>query len=662
MSTAWIDLETAARRSGKSVGHLRRKCGDLWMGQGMASLERPVGGGKSVWRVREDADASLSPVKFADQLTKEFDARELTESQRVRAADRKRIIDAWQADVAAGRQLRVAEFKVTAQFLDRLLLAENRTLSRATLFNWLRASREGFAGLVDGRGADRAAGAAGVDDRFLEEVKRLWLRQSRPRLKTCYDHALLLAEDQGWPTCSLKTIDRRIKQLPKQLIIKCRLGDSAFANQALPAPRRNYAALRTNQVWCADHHQFDVIVRDAEGKHCRPWITAWEDLRSRKIVGWHIFAHDPNQTTILLSFRSACLAHGIPEEVYIDNGKDFDCYALQGMTKKQRRRIRVQVDPMKIGGIFGALKVGVTHAIPQNAKAKPVERFFNTVCTRFSRMFWPTYCGNSPADKPENLQDQLARGNAPTVTDFAERFGVWLDADYHGREHTGYGMDGLTPHQAFEKHLISLRAARSEELQLFIAKTSRPITAGRNGVIYGGITYGRGDSALYAYFGKKVYLRVDPDNVNVAAVYDQADRLIAEVAASADMPFGATDQEFRQAERERRQVRELTNKYRQLGPRQNADTLQLMQIKRQEAAAKVLIENGSPTDPPPSIVPFRTPLEGQAIPLRKAVGAEHLSQPRRPKIIDLMAAADELELQQRQPAAPRRSLLYGAES
>jgi len=53
-----------------------------------------------------------------------------------------------------------------------------------------------------------------------------------------------------------------------------------------------------------------------------------------------------------------------------------------------------------------------------------------------------------------------------------------------------------------------------------------------------------------------------------------------------------------------------------------------------------------PTDPnPPSMKPVRTPLEGQSIPLRKAVGAEAMSPERqKPKTIDLLAESEDFEI------------------
>jgi hypothetical protein len=645
IGVVWIDLETAAERSGKSVGHIRRLCGDRWMGEGLAKLEQPAGGGKSSWFVREDADPGFSRVKFAEQLTKQFDMRTVSTKARNKATERQRIVQLWQADVAAGRQLRVPETQITAKFIERMKIEEGKNLSRATLFNWQRAARDGIQGLINVYGNGGTGSEIEAPDPFLEAVKRFWLRESRPPLKTCYDFAVRQAKIEGWAVCSFKTIQRRIDTLPQQLVIKKRYGETAFVNQVLPPARRDYRSIDSNSWWCSDHHQFDcwvLVGKDEKGKpkYARPWITGWEDLRSRKIVGWHIFAHDPNQSTILLSLRSGCLAHGVPQHVYIDNGKDYDCYTLQGVTKAQRqrtmagqravvrRRIKVQVDGMEVGGVLGALDIKLTHAIAFNAKAKPIERFFNTVCNRFTK-FVDTYCGRNPQERPENLPDKM--GNALTIEEFADRFDTWLEADYHERVHGGDAMDGLTPNAAFEQFMVRRRVAREEDLQLLIARTSKPITVDREGVIWRGIRYGKGDAALFPYFKKKVFLRIDPSDISCAAAFTEDDRFIACLAANWDLPFGATDEEFRRAERDRKNTRELTNRYLKLGPqRRRADVMETMALNRADDARKQL--------PAPGLIPVRTSLEGQFI-------TAEAMQPReqhRPKMIDMVAAAGDL--------------------
>src|SRR5205807_7057325 len=110
------------------------------------------------------------------------------------------------------------------------------------------------------------------------------------------------------------------------------------------------------------------------------------------IVGWTLYAHDPNQDTILSTFRDGCLKHGVPKGVYIDNGKDYDSRALQGETKRQRfdRRRNKAAHPRIEEGVFGELEVEVKHALPYQPQGKPIERMFGTLCGQFSKLI-PTY-------------------------------------------------------------------------------------------------------------------------------------------------------------------------------------------------------------------------------------------------------------------------------
>src|SRR5687768_16965113 len=77
---AWIDAATAAARMNVSEQRLRQRCAGEWSAAGLAEKRRPASGGKSSWHVREDADAALSAVKFADQMS--IDLARLTDAQR----------------------------------------------------------------------------------------------------------------------------------------------------------------------------------------------------------------------------------------------------------------------------------------------------------------------------------------------------------------------------------------------------------------------------------------------------------------------------------------------------------------------------------------------------------------------------------------------------
>src|SRR5690606_657111 len=95
------------------------------------------------------------------------------------------------------------------------------------------------------------------------------------------------------------------------------------------------------QCWVGDHAQLDLVCRFGV-KLIRPWITIWQDWRTRRVVGWCL-SESPDSTTLLAALRMGLLApanFGGPDLVWIDNGKDYDSYTLHGRTKKERQQLR----------------------------------------------------------------------------------------------------------------------------------------------------------------------------------------------------------------------------------------------------------------------------------------------------------------------------------
>lgn len=135
-------------------------------------------------------------------------------------------------------------------------------------------------------------------DPFFTILRDLYFSTRRPSLRQCWSDAREIAAEQGVGQRSYDQSKRYIRSLPKAAVLMHREGDKAYGDKAEPFIERDFGQLASNELWCADHHQFDVWV-SAGGKLVRPWLTAWQDLRSRMIVGWKIFAHDPNQDVIL---------------------------------------------------------------------------------------------------------------------------------------------------------------------------------------------------------------------------------------------------------------------------------------------------------------------------------------------------------------------------
>jgi transposase InsO family protein len=414
--------------------------------------------------------------------------------------------------------------------------------------------------------------------------------------------------------------------------------------------RIGYATLRSNQVWVADHHQFDVLVKVGEkldaasGERVpvykRPWLTAWMDCRSRELVGWLIRWEDPDTQAIVDCWQSAILACGVPEVAYTDNGKDFKCKIFCGLTPKQAaalfrtRSLRVEHDQIKLGGIYAALGVEHMRAWKYHGQSKPIERFFRTVCLRFSVHF-DTYCGRSPDDKPEGLNDRIQQGKCPGFKDFVADFGDWLEADYRHKWHAGDAMEEFPggPGQAWESCLVTKRTADPQLLEVLCQPRVGPVTVGQNGVTHLGIEFGRGQ--LSRWFGRKVFLRIRRtlDSVSVWSLDDKEFLGVAD--ANMKLPFLATPADAKAAIQEkRRDTRLLKDAHGSRMRIAESTTDRIARLRRTAAEAQLAAPSTpDPTDPY-VLVPVRSDLEAhvkalsQAVEetqLRRAAGAESLT-------------------------------------
>src|SRR4051794_1034962 len=95
----WLDIATAAQRSGKSEGHLGRRCRAEWSRTSppLAKIERPPEGGKPCWYIREDADPAICRVKTIEQLNCEFALNRLPDRQVELLLRKERTVLDWQA-------------------------------------------------------------------------------------------------------------------------------------------------------------------------------------------------------------------------------------------------------------------------------------------------------------------------------------------------------------------------------------------------------------------------------------------------------------------------------------------------------------------------------------------------------------------------------------
>ncbi len=616
----WLDVATAAQRIGLDERTVRRRCQTDWVWRGQAEQRRPAGGNlKAQWFVRDDADPLLARAVGSDAAA--ADLSFLTDAERTAVRFKRAVLAAWDDFLnhpAAGRltkaeaERQFGELLAAGSLPVKLPAGTDAPPAPRTVREWARLHRaDPVMGLVDGRTTRPQKPAA--DDPFFAFVRLKYLDSRKRSKRLCHELAATQAELSGWEPRHYKQTLRHLAALPPAAVRRRRDGTKAFDDSAAAHITRDYSGLRSNEVWCADHHQFDAFVTH-EGRHVRPWVTGFMDVRSRKLVGWTVTPGSGNTDTILAALAAGVDSHHVPEEAYIDNGKDFDSAALQGCTKRQRaaRRRRsgatLEVDDNAVAGVFGELGIKVTHAIAYNAKAKPIERMFGTLCGRFSKL-QATYCGNTPANRPEELLAKLGRNVAPSLAEFTADFAAWLEGDYHARGHTGDAMDGRTPADVFDACLTVKRTAPPEVRRLLLWKPTRPTAVTKNGVRAGGVSYGQAEPALFAWIGRQVIVRVDPADVGRAAVCEPTGKLICFAAANRKLPFKSTPAELRAAIARNRAQQKLHRDYHESRPRLADDAADEMWRRRAAQAAAARAANPPPT--PPTLVPVDSPLNGQ---------------------------------------------------
>lgn len=350
----------------------------------------------------------------------------------------------------------------------RALVAEQHHVSEPTLGRWVAAVRglpenDHLAALAPRRGKVLGKGgrqAVELDPDAWAFVLTEWLVQSQPDLASVYRRLERRAEVEGWAIPSIKTIQRRLDKLPSWQRTIGREGREAQAKR-YPDLLRDYSDLALHESWCSDGRKADVFCRWPDGTVGRPVIVGWEDLRSRRLLGYAV-GKTESSDLVRLSFRDAAeRSAALPSEVLVDNGR---AYASKLITGGQPNRYRFKVKDEEVPGILTLLSVRVRWATPGRGQSKPIESFWRTTAAIDRRAeFAGAYCGNRPDAKPEEFDARKAIPIELYLAALAED----IDA-YNARPHRGDSMDGRSPDQVYA-HLIESTPVRSptrEQLRL----------------------------------------------------------------------------------------------------------------------------------------------------------------------------------------------------
>ncbi|MFB3893244.1 MAG: hypothetical protein ACE15C_14605 [Phycisphaerae bacterium] len=395
-----------------------------------------------------------------------------------------------------------------------------KPVCQRTIYNWARRyKRDGLAGLVDMRGGRR------IKDEFPPEVRHFivgQLREGCTSLVRIHERATLFAREKGLPMPAVRTVQQWVRSLPPALVA-CLRDPRRFRDRTSPHITRDWSRVHSMECWVADHRQLDVLVprrvwierpvrkgRDGlprasrggrwEVRFYRPWLTMFLDARSWMPVGWVLDFDEPNANRVMTAFMRAVAAHGCPEHLILDNGKDFRARDFAGGRQWRKlyakdasgrlraiRRGEKLLDEQKVGPLLQALGVEVHWATPYNARAKIVENFFRIMSLHFDRM-WPTYCGS----RAEKRAIWLRKLHADRIQDdynidlVRAGFEAWVMEDYALRQCPNQDANpGLSSLRAFHEGRrpnFSEKRPPDHEMALLLSKSVKVCVRG-NGII-----------------------------------------------------------------------------------------------------------------------------------------------------------------------------------
>lgn len=436
--------------------------------------------------------------------------------------------------------------------------------TRKTLYDWLKKKKRNQS-LTDKRGGYNR-GQSSIPKYYQKYFLDLYLQQSKPPFEICFRLTQAEANKNGDNIPGKKAFRNLLKNTNEAVIALAREGKKYFEDNFMPTIQRDYSDLFPNDIWVADHHLWDVFVRVPDGKGgwkpVRPWGSYWMDMRTRKVMSAFIREESPNSDIVLLSFGIAVEKYGIPKCIYMDNGKDYkarDLFYPDGYILKQDKqslntaRNGMPEEEVQKSCISLArhLQMDSVYAIPRNARAKPIERLFNTLENGLGKLY-PSYAGSNAKNRPEDLKD-LDIMEMVTMEEFIKQHNIYIEKIYNNSPHSGDSMDNKSPNHWYENLEFAKRTMPEEVLYFAFMRTAGPLKIGKEGIGFNKELYM--NTKNQNYIEKKVFIRYNPTELGRVFVYDMDLNFLFIAPRREKYGFELTDEDYERANREKKLAR-----------------------------------------------------------------------------------------------------------
>ena len=371
-------------------------------------------------------------------------------------------------------------------------------------------------------------------------IKNIWFNEDfAANLGTremLYEKLTLVANVNKWEKIpSYQTVTRYITYLMEDEGMKnahflASKGSREYKNKVMVKGSRDTSGLKVMQIVMGDEHTFDcwVAYKQPNGKviPIKPHLAAWVDMRSRAIMG-DVLCKDANSDILKQSLLKMMYSEpgGIPEYLYIDNGKDYTAKTMTGRDRNDRSGMDFD-DTTK--GFYKSIGIKDDHrALPYEPWSKgQIERFFRTVCNRFTKWFKSytgTLTGSKTSDKvTKDIKRMCENGELLTMEEFYEEWHKWLTEVYMHTEHGGLKKakeTHKTPYDCFMNEERYFKAAPPKSYATLLMMKSENVLVRNIGIVRWGFEY-RSDE-LCDYIGRKMDIKYDPDDMSTLYVFDK---------------------------------------------------------------------------------------------------------------------------------------------
>lgn len=297
---------------------------------------------------------------------------------------------------------------------------QSRTLSRTSIFRWLKDSEGGIAKLAP-KQRDNSPIPAWAP--YLLSLKQ---RPQGSSIKWALEKLpdILPA---GIEVPSRWAADRFLKKMSNTDVQRGRMGSREIKN-IRPFVRRDTSQMWPGDAYTADGHTLDAeVAHPAHGKAFRPEITTVLDIATRKAVGWSAGLAE-STWSVLDAHRHAVLTHGIESIFYVDNGSGFKNAAMSHEST----------------GFMARLGITLTHSLPYNSQARGIiERSHQSIWVRGAKEL-PTYMGADMDREAKQKAFKITRADLKAVGTSAllmpwNEFIQWCQAQvdaYNNRPHS----------------------------------------------------------------------------------------------------------------------------------------------------------------------------------------------------------------------------------